>query len=177
MPTILRKLPFQRRPSAAVAADEVVTIRPYQIIVWVSLAPKGQTTLPPDTPRLPAILDTGHSHNFSIQEQHLARWARFTPGALQVLTRTRVNRVLVPQLAADVWIHPNQAGQRDRFSGARPLRLELPGGITVFPAESPAGPRLPLLGLRALAWNRLHLILDGAADVITLRTARRFGWF
>ncbi len=64
MPTILRQFPFFETHTTALAPGGSVTVRPYQIVVWVSLHPMGRPDLPPDAPRFPAILDSGHSHNF-----------------------------------------------------------------------------------------------------------------
>jgi hypothetical protein len=157
--------------------NDVVTVRPFQIVIWVSLTHARQPSLSPDAPRFLAILDPGHSHNFSIQEQHLRQWAGHTPQSLRTLGNVRVNRVPVPLLAAHVWIHPNLSGQRDQFSDHLPFCLNLIRGIAVYPPDTPGEPRLPLLGLRALAVNGLHLTIDGKGRRVTLRTARRFWWF
>jgi hypothetical protein len=42
-----------------------VDVRGHQIIVWLSLRQLV----------FPAILDIGHSHNFTISSRHLAEWA------------------------------------------------------------------------------------------------------
>ena len=70
----LRKLPlFVMFLFKFEIAGELVTIRPFQIVVWVTLSVRDE--LEKDAPRFPAILDTGHNHNFSIQGSHLLRWA------------------------------------------------------------------------------------------------------
>ena len=55
-----------------------------------------------------------------------------------------------------------------------PSRLAIDGGIAVFPGGGPNDPRLPLLGLRALADKGLHLTIDGLRRTVSLRTS---GWF
>lgn len=52
---------------------------------------------------------------------------------------------------------------------ASPYCLELPRGIAVYPTEGEF-PRLPLLGLRALISNRLHLAVDGGRGEAWLRS-------
>lgn len=58
---ILRRLPFEEGPSAVAVAGEIVPVRAYQIIVWVSLSmtlPEGVSMYPtriPAAPRLPLI--------------------------------------------------------------------------------------------------------------------------
>jgi hypothetical protein len=141
------------------------------------VAPYERRELTPNAARFPALLDTGYSHNFSIREAHLLRWGRVSRHELAVIHRARINRVPVPLLAGAVWVHPNRPGERDRFSRAPAVRLELSSGIAVYPPDTPGEPRLPLLGLRALAVNGLHLAIDGKRRRVALRTARRFGWF
>jgi hypothetical protein len=175
MPAILRQLPIAEAPSALVVGPgDVIAVHSYQVIVWVSVTARKANTLPPGAPRFPAILDPGHSHNFSIQDHHLQRWGRIAASSLRLIRQTRINRVTVPLLAAHVWIHPNRPGQRDRFTDAPPFRLDLARGIAVYPLDTAGGPRLPLLGLRALVENDLHLTIDGKNRRVALRTARRF---
>jgi hypothetical protein len=75
----------------------------------------------------------------------------------------------VPLYGANVWIHPNRPGKRDEFCGESPFLLRLEQGISVYP-DSLAFPRLPLLGLRALVRNRLHLTVDPERCMVNLRT-------
>jgi hypothetical protein len=174
MTTILRKFPFFETHTTALVAGRGITVRPYQIIVWVSLHPMGRPDLPPNAPRFPAILDSGHSHNFSITEEHLFRWAGFTPGALRTLGSVRIAGRRVPLLASNVWIHKNQAGYRDVFAERPAFCIQLDSGIAVYPTGSPAIPRLPLLGLRGLRRADLQLHVDCRKCRVDLRTARPF---
>lgn len=174
MPVILRALPFFAVPSAVTAGTDVVAVRPYQIVIWVSVAAQKLPGLPPNARRFPAVLDIGHSHNFSIRDHHLRAWAGVATESLSVLRQARVNRVTVPLYGADVWIHPNDPDDRDRATAARPYRLDLSGGIAVYPPDTLGEPRLPLLGLRALVLNDLHLTIDGRRRRVALRTTRRF---
>jgi hypothetical protein len=50
-----------------------------------------------------------------------------------------------------------------------PLLLDLPTGIAVY-TDTEHYPRLPLLGLRAILSNNLHLAVDGEKQLINLRT-------
>ncbi len=174
MPTILRKCPFFETHTTALVAGGGVTVRPYQIIVWVSLHPMGRPDLSPNAPRFPAILDSGHSHNFSISEEHLVRWAGFAPGALRTLGSVRITGRRVPLLAANVWIHRNQAGQRDVFAERPAFCIQLDSGIAVYPEGAPAIPRLPLLGLRGLRRAALQLHVDCRNCRVDLHTAHPF---
>src|SRR5436190_23163524 len=133
MPKILDRLPILSRDDVAFVRDEMVRLKAYEIIVWVSLRVESALGWAAETPRFPAILDTAHTHNFSIQEQHLIRWAGLRPEMLRVLGAVRQAGRRLPLHAADVWMHRNQPGQRDQLRAVPPYRLELPRGIAVYP--------------------------------------------
>src|SRR5205807_585504 len=69
-------------------------------------------------------------------------------------------RQTIPLREADVWIHPNVPGFRDQLANRAPFRLELPGGIAVWPAALPGARRLPLLGVAGLRRADLQVFLD-----------------
>jgi hypothetical protein len=160
---------FPRRRDEVTVGLERIAIKPYQIITWISITARPGLALPPDTPRLPVILDTGHSHNLSIQDRHLADWARLDPATLPQIRTIRERGRQVPLHAANVWIHPNLPGKRDEPSRAASFLLWLDRGIAMHPAASQF-PRLPLLGLRAFVRNQLHFTLDSARRAVSLRT-------
>jgi hypothetical protein len=175
--TVLRKLPFFETPTTTWVRNDRLAIKPYQIILWVSLAAGEQDQLEPNIPRLPALLDIGLSYNFAIGENQLLRWAGLHPQSLSLLGHARLSGLPVDVRDADVWLHRNQPGQRDLFTDQPPFRLELYRGIAVYPRDTPNAPRLPLLGLRGLRWTNLQLALDCQACRISLRTPRRFWLF
>lgn len=177
MTTVLRQLPFFEAPTTVSVGSERLTIKPYQIIVRVSLAARDQRELQPNTPRFPALLDIGLSYNFSISEELLQRWSGLHPRSLRASGQARLSGLPAIIRDAEVWLHPNQPGKRDRFSNPPPFRLLLRRGIAVYPRNTPNAPRLPLLGLRGLRWTNLQLALDCQACHISLRTPRRFWVF
>ena len=61
------------------APDGLEEVKPYQIVVQVSIADQSTIDLPQDAPRFPAILDTGNNHNFAIRQGHFGRWAPHDP--------------------------------------------------------------------------------------------------
>lgn len=73
----------------------------------------------------------------------------------------------VPQFEAEVHLHRNIPGKTELTGETFPL--ETPQGITVLKD----GPRIPLLGLRAIVANKLKLIVDGERQSVTLKK----GWF
>jgi hypothetical protein len=153
-----------------------VQVKPYQIIVWVSVTPADLLEWESTLPRFPAILDPGNNHNFSLQEAHLRRWAHLAVPDLQPLGWILESRRRVRCYAASVWLHPNVPGTRTVPDGARPTRLVLPEGIPVFPpppGEERASPRLPLLGLRALTDNKLDTTSKGSKRQVSVRSPGR----
>jgi hypothetical protein len=171
---ILDQLPFFQHQTEVMLPDGTcIVVRQFQIIVWISLSLESAVELPDDSPRFPAILDTGHSHNFSIQHGQLRHCLSPAISALPMLPyRSTINERSVRHFGANVWVHPNQRGQRDLFARKEPVCLELAEGIAVFPASG-GGPRLPLLGLRALAMNRLLLTVDGDRLRVSLEREHR----
>ena len=153
---ILDRLPIYRENAIIDAQGEPVQIWKNQIIVWVSVQD--------DTRPFPAILDTGHSHNLSLAQRHLDRWS---PGHLPQIGVSKVGKHTAPQYEATIFVHRNVPRARV-IRGAFPMILDR--GITVIPNDSPAAPRLPLLGLKGLLDNDLVLIIDGKRKEVTLRT-------
>jgi hypothetical protein len=82
MPGIIETLPFSSRETSETIAGGTVRVMPFQIVLSVSITPKGQERLPADTPRFPAVLDTGFNREFLLQEQHLGEWAGLPPQRL-----------------------------------------------------------------------------------------------
>lgn len=167
---ILDRLPFYEGPSAVSTPDGIADVKPYQIVVIVSLAGRGIMDLPDGSPRFPAILDTGTNHNLSIRSEHFERWAKLP---LRKRGKVRIQGAEVPLLAGTVWIHPNRRGTRD-LAERQAMRLEMHEGLIVFPENAPNPARLPILGLRALVRNRLKLIIDGKRREVTLKKS---AWF
>jgi hypothetical protein len=170
--SVLRDLPFFDRETRAATPTGEVIVRPFQIVIWVSITPQHVINLDAAAPRFPAVLDTGNNHNFSLREEHLLSWAGAVPS--QHFDRGQINIAgqAVPLVTANVWLHPNKAGQRDAFSKRPAVCLELPEGIAVYPSQALNAVRLPTLGLRALARNGLRLVIDGRNLRVNLQQGR-----
>jgi len=175
MPRILHQLPITAVGDLVFVGQEMARVKAFQIIAWASITAGEVLDLPHALHRFPVIVDTGHTHNFSIQEQHLGRWAGLRRESLHRLGATREGERRVPLYAAHLWIHPNRPGRRDEFVDEPPYRLLMEQGIAVFPDEE-NHPRLPLLGLRALLFNKLHFTVDGKRKQVFLRTQKKW-WF
>jgi hypothetical protein len=114
---LIDRLPYYDETSYLTVGETPVEVRRYQIVVRVSLT--GHL--------FPAILDSGHSHNFTISQRQLERFAGID--SLPVIGHTEVNRQLLPQVKADVWLHGN--------SNVAPLLMLLPAsGLDTFRVSS-----------------------------------------
>jgi len=157
MTLIVARCPFFEEPTEVHSAGGPVVVKRYQIVVWVSLSHAGQLSR-----RFPAVLDTGHSHNFSMKEEHLVIWAGWQARTLPTIGRARINKQPVILKEAKIAVYCNLLGSRDEIQAAPPHLLDVPEGIAIHADQDPFAPRLPLLGLRALVKNRLKLTIDGA---------------
>ncbi len=148
-------------------------VRAYQIVVWVSLNLREVTDWDVRVPRFPAILDTGYNHNFSIRVSHLVRWTGIRREALRSLGAMRDRGNRIPLHAARLWLHRNVRGTGE-VDERDPHQLAVKDGVAIYPDD--IGPRLPLLGLRALTLNRLRCVVDGDRRYVTIRTALPRWW-
>jgi hypothetical protein len=101
---IIDRQPLPVANSEVWTPDRLETVKPYQIVVLVSLTRQEDVAFDEGSPRFPAILDTGHNHTFAIRQAQLDAWARFRPprrGTIKVRDRS------LTLLAADLWIHTN----------------------------------------------------------------------
>jgi hypothetical protein len=180
MTLLLNRLPLDERGAELSIGLERVSVKPFQIVAWASLTPKTVLELPSNAPRFPVIFDTGHNHYFSIGARHLRKWAILTESSLRRLGKIKEGGQTVPLHDAAVWIHANVPGKRDWMSAVSPLRLHSTEGIAIYP-EASEKPRLPLIGLRALARHQLHLTVDCERREVHLRTpdwrTRLLRWF
>jgi hypothetical protein len=140
-------------------SGESILIKSLQPVVWVSVAPPQVMDLPANALRFPAVIDTGFNQTLLIQDGHLESWAGVKLSDLQVYPgeSARHGNQIWPFRIADIWLHkhgPDGLTERDP-----PFCLETHPGILVV-AESQRRQRLPVLGMRSLAWNRLRLRLD-----------------
>lgn len=148
MSLIVDRLPFFEEATYVESPSGSILVRPYQIVLWISLSVASRISS-----SFPAILDTGHTHNFSIREQQLAEWAPAMMTNLRTIGLARVNKQPVVLKEAGIVIHQNVPGTRERLAANHVL--DLPQGIAVHGRTDPFGPRLPLLGMRALVRNQV----------------------
>ena len=174
MPRLLDRSPFPKTASEVVVRGERIRVRANQIILWVSLTIQRVKAPNPTAAPFPAILDTGHNHSFSIHERHLLDWAGLRPEDLGVLRPIRDRGQRVMLRPANIWVHANVPHHRDRLADRPPCLVAASQGVAVYPGAE--FPRLPILGLRAIAENELVLKVDGPRREATLRTVVRWWW-
>jgi hypothetical protein len=176
MAAILRKLPFYDRFTTIQVRERAYRVFSYQILLWVSVGRAGEQSLAPGTPRFPVVLDPAFTDNFLIHEQQLREFTGLEPAHLTRFSEDlRAHGRRIPLHGASLWLHRNEADERDRFADAPPFRLELHRGIGIC-RDADLYPRLALLGARALRQARARLIIDYARCRASLRTPSRF-WF
>ena len=177
MPAILRELPFFDYDTTVEAGGIRHQVLARQHVLWVSLSHQGLRELGQGTPPFPVIYDTGFTGAFLIHQDQLRRFAGLVPehlSGLNAMMRPHGRRV--PMHAANLWLHPNRRGERDMFSGAAPLLLEVHRGVGI--CGDPDGyPRLPLIGPLAFRPAGLEICIDHAKCRINARTPRRFWLF
>jgi hypothetical protein len=164
---MINRCPFYDRATRVEVSGQSIEVRPFQIVLWASLRVLGGLST-----RFPVILDTGHSLNFSIREEHLISWAGVAPSDFQEIGHTTLNQKPVLLYRCDLRLHPNVRGERDRLRAVEPEELTLAEGMVIHRAGDPFGPRLPLLGLRALARNKLKTVIDGKRLRVSISRAR-----
>jgi hypothetical protein len=174
MRLFLKDLSFSSFPrEIAVPWSRPVWLKPFQLAIEVSITPRGLVRLPDNAIRLPALLDTGHNHNFSLREEHLAvsgldfSELEWLGSPLRVRDASGAEHE-VPRLLVDVWLHSNLPRLANR---PFPFRLGSVGASCYLRQGAVSGPFLPLLGLRALclATTSVELRCDPSGGRLNLR--------
>lgn len=173
MQSLLKSLPFRERSFSVQVGNARVEIRPFQILVWLTICGKGDVAYDVRAPLIPAIFDAGFNGTFCIRDEHLRAWAGLDRRQFPVMGASRTNRGMGVIHRANIWLHRNVA---ETVEPARhgPFRLELHQGMLVFPASADAlqddpRPRLPLLGMQALHRNDLRLLIDFKRERVNLK--------
>jgi hypothetical protein len=179
VPVHVREMPFSNKKRKESILSVEVEIFAYEPVVWVSLTRAEITILPENAPKFLAIVDTGNTVAFNIQEDHLTAWAQLKAvdlpfaGPLGKVSDASGRIAKLARRQARIWLHPYPEG-----TGLAPRDLQVVGGILVY--ESPQaghlpltipqliGPHLPLLGARAffptnlgvsVNYRRLHVTI------------------
>jgi hypothetical protein len=143
--------------------NEVVEVKAFQIIVWVSVSLDASLQWDARTPKFPAILDCGNNHNFAITESHLLTWGGMHAASIPELGMIREQQQRVRLRGAGLWLHTD----------GEPYLLRVDEGIAVHTGD---WPRLPILGLRALTNSKLQTLIYGDTKQVIIRTRPKWYW-
>src|ERR1043165_7255659 len=128
-------LPYYTQKTKITVQKETVEVKAYQIIVWVSISLRQVPQWDAKIPKIPAILDTGNTHNFAISAEQLQRWAGIHPNSLPERKTMREKGQRVPLRSARLWLHTdaepyqlyrNRNGTRSFTSRKRKRRKRFP---------------------------------------------------
>lgn len=138
-----------------------IAIKSLQPVVWISVAAPQVLDLPANSLRFPAVVDTGFNQTLLIQDWHLESWGGVKLSDLQIFPgeTARHGNQAWPFRIADIWLHAHPLNPSPAEPSGEPYCLETHPRILVV-TESERRQRLPVLGMRALAWNRIRLRLD-----------------
>ncbi len=64
---IVREKPLQVEKTFISIGSAGILLRPFQLVVWATLQPRGQDDLQPDTVWLPCVVDTGFNGTLQVQ--------------------------------------------------------------------------------------------------------------
>jgi hypothetical protein len=159
---ILDRLPYSAEHRTIMVRGEPVQVRPYQIVVWVSVNIARLREWDPRTPAFPAILDPGNNFNFSVRQSQVVRWAGIRPELLKFLGRIKEGGKHYPRHAADVWLHRNKRGSQDLRPDRAPYRLVLRRGLARWSAAAACGLSAELAGI---AWGHTTRIIAHKLDI------------
>ncbi|MBI1900188.1 MAG: hypothetical protein HYS13_03600 [Planctomycetia bacterium] len=162
---IVNRSPFYEKETHAALPQETVLVRPYQMVVWVSLRVRDVIS-----PPFPAVLDSGHSHNFSIGTEHLEEWAGIKSADVRRIGVAKVNERPVALIQATVLLHRNVRGARDQLR-RDPWQLQVSEGIALHERGDRFAPRLPILGLRSIVRAGLRVLIDGKKRELSIGKA------
>jgi hypothetical protein len=169
---LLSNSPFPDPPIEIRYGSDLIRLRANQIVLWMSLTQVRLRSPNPLADPFPVILDTGFTHTLAINTSHLSQWARLEQERMPRLGSTNDRGLRVPLVAANLWLHPNVSNSREPDHHKVPMSVSADQGIAVYPQDFP---RLPILGLRAIADNDLVLKVDGKRRSVTLGT--QFAWW
>jgi hypothetical protein len=115
---VIRKLEYSDTETwVPLPAGTRFRINPDQVVIWVRVVPILEPVTD-QTPRFPALQDTGHGHNFSITEEQICDRAKIDRGSLDKLGSMLINAVETPLHRAGVWVYRNQRGKCADIRGA-----------------------------------------------------------
>lgn len=116
-----------------------LNLKAYQIPVWVSITDAGETQCPGTAKRIPALLDTGSTNNFSLRQSHLElSHHQIRPAQIGDVwpTEGTGGPVFGINVSVDIWLHSYAPPERT-VSELPPLPMSFGGrgGIICYPTH------------------------------------------
>jgi hypothetical protein len=141
---IINRLPISDQSWNVPTPGGVAEVKPYQMIVLISITDEGIVELPESAPRMPAVLDTGNNHNLAIRQSQVQQWVRL---ALPEKGQVQIGGLNVPRYAAMIWIHPNSPAANPGLAGHHPEQAH----AVDRRCKPGADPRMPFVVIAQLA--------------------------
>ncbi len=178
MQNFISQLPF-----GVVAADDKTyplpngesTYRNDVIYLWVSITESEEHPPTPESPRFPAIFDTGFNNTAIIDREKLLLWAGTDTSSKilrQLLPRCglRIANEEIQKYDAAVWIWPNVPGSRSPDVNRKAISIMLPDGIAVIDIGSPIYKSQMLLGMKVVrdAKWRITIVSNEKHDAVSI---------
>jgi hypothetical protein len=165
MPFSLR-VPFSTAERTVAPAGVAVTLRAYQPVVWVRLTPWEPSDTPLAAISFPTVVDTGNNHSFLVPGSLFRAWTGLDVRNLEAPHRVLANGILVGCYPFNLELMRVRAGQPTEHRAAH---LKTDRGVVVIPEDQESRfPRMPVLGVRTLCFNRVTFTLNGARQTFAL---------
>jgi hypothetical protein len=141
-----------------------------QIMIWATFTGSGRNPPLPGAGLFPILIDTGFNETFLMQQRQAEEW--MTPAVFATFPRTgqgfRIGRERILGWNMALWVYPNVSGTRDPDLSLAPVWIDLPLGVPLTAPGSAYTKEKPLLGLRAIRFNKLSLRIDGLRERVWL---------
>jgi hypothetical protein len=163
------RLPLPTEERIVFLGGSPITLREYHPVVWIKLAPWNTPSLTAGI-AFPVVVDSGNNHSFLIPETLFRAWTGLDLPTLKVHRRILANGALVGCYGFNLELLRMNADQPTQRVAAQ---LRVDHGIVVIPEDHEARfPRMPVLGVRTLCFNRVTFTLNGGRQTFTLTQPR-----
>lgn len=177
MAILIDELPFfGDKRDIKLPDGEPEKLKANQILLWMSIRPKGSSRPNASAPRFPVIFDSGLNISMTMRRSHFLKWVDHMQREQAYVRsgRTSCNGRNVSLFSVEAWLYRNAPDTNDQILNQAPNRIVLAEGLGVYDeTKSPEeflivdklskdpGPRLPTLGILAITANQLSIHIDG----------------
>lgn len=151
------------------------TYRDDVIYLWVSITESEEHPPTPESPRFPAIFDTGFNNTAIIERDNLVLWLGADTSD-KILRQSlpgcglRIANETIQKYDAAVWIWPNVPGSRTPDVKRKAISIMLPDGVAIIEPGSPNRKGVMLLGMKVVrdAQWRIAIVSNDTHDVVSI---------